>query len=332
MKLKWNTDEELEQLIEKIAKKSPYRKIESEHKKWMLVSEMGKLLGLKKTDRYWLVHKNFFRTEVVMGRMRIDVESFEKWYANQVKYHKVTGEEPGLELKQRSLSPRDIAELLGISESYVYEILLRDHVPTITVDYLKRVTVEEFLKWYRGQDHFKTIEDQQKEKELREQTLSMPQMARLLGVSRSTIYSILDSERYGRYFDSVMLDGRRHYYKKDFEKFLQEQDDYKLKEESEEKKSADETEAVAEAEANAAPEDISQEEEDDAFTKVRNREKKDETFFTLAEAAEYAGVSRKTIYNWARKGCFPWTKVGRVVRIPSNEFRHWLKHKQKEAE
>ena len=253
MKLKWNTDEELEQLIEKIAKKSPYRKIESEHKKWMLVSEMGKLLGLKKTDRYWLVHKNFFRTEVVMGRMRIDVESFEKWYANQVKYHKVTGEEPGLELKQRSLSPRDIAELLGISESYVYEILLRDHVPTITADYLKRVTVEEFLKWYKGQDHFKTIEDQQKEKELIEQTLSMPQMARLLGVSRSTIYSILDSERYGRYFDSVMLDGRRHYYKKDFEKFLQEQDDYKLKEESDEKKAADETGSVAEAEANAAP-------------------------------------------------------------------------------
>ena len=61
----------------------------------MSVPEMRKLLGLKKTDSYWLVHKNFFKTEVIGGMMRIDLVSFEKWYANQVKYHKVTGEEPG---------------------------------------------------------------------------------------------------------------------------------------------------------------------------------------------------------------------------------------------
>ena len=30
----------------------------------MSVPEMRKLLGLKKTDSYWLVHKNFFKTEV----------------------------------------------------------------------------------------------------------------------------------------------------------------------------------------------------------------------------------------------------------------------------
>ena len=63
----------------------------------MSVPEMRKLLGLKKTDSYWLVHKNFFKTEVIGGMMRIDLVSFEKWYANQVKYKKVDGEEPGKE-------------------------------------------------------------------------------------------------------------------------------------------------------------------------------------------------------------------------------------------
>lgn len=51
-------------------------------RKWMSVHEMGDMLGLKKTDRYWLVHKNYFRTETLFGKMRVEIASFEKWYAN----------------------------------------------------------------------------------------------------------------------------------------------------------------------------------------------------------------------------------------------------------
>ena len=32
--------------------------------------------------------------------MRVNIESFEKWYVNQIKYHKVNGEEPGKKLKE----------------------------------------------------------------------------------------------------------------------------------------------------------------------------------------------------------------------------------------
>ena len=35
--------------------------------KTMSVSEMRKLLGLKKTESYWLVHRNFFKTEIIGG-------------------------------------------------------------------------------------------------------------------------------------------------------------------------------------------------------------------------------------------------------------------------
>ena len=105
-------------------------------RKWMSVHEMGDMLGLKKTDRYWLVHKNYFRTETLLGKMRVEIASFEKWYANQVKYHKVTGEEPGLELKKSSYSPRDIAEMLQISENLVYEKMKKAGVEFVLVQKL----------------------------------------------------------------------------------------------------------------------------------------------------------------------------------------------------
>ena len=93
---KMNT-KEYEELIKEVKANSPYKRLSSAKKKWMSVSEMGELLGLKKTDRYWLVHKNFFETKEIAGKMRVNIESFEKWYANQIKYHKVNGEEPGAE-------------------------------------------------------------------------------------------------------------------------------------------------------------------------------------------------------------------------------------------
>mgnify|MGYP007003600106 CR=1 FL=1 len=57
----------------------------------MSVHEMGDMLGLKKTDRYWLVHKNYFRTETLLGKMRVEIASFEKWYANQTGITKSMG-------------------------------------------------------------------------------------------------------------------------------------------------------------------------------------------------------------------------------------------------
>lgn len=57
----------------------------------MSVREMQHLLGLGKTDSYWLLHKNFFEVILINDKMRIVISSFEKWYANQVKYHKLNG-------------------------------------------------------------------------------------------------------------------------------------------------------------------------------------------------------------------------------------------------
>ncbi len=99
----------------------------------MTVPEMGKLLGLKKTDRYWLVHKNVFESKEIAGKIRINIASFEKWYANQIKYHKVTGEEPGKELKSWSYSVKEVADLLSVDDYLVYELLKKNQIEQVHI-------------------------------------------------------------------------------------------------------------------------------------------------------------------------------------------------------
>lgn len=59
----------------------------------MSVLEMGRMLGLGKTESYWLIKKNYFKTILVGNTMRVMIDSFEEWYANQFKYQKVDGKQ-----------------------------------------------------------------------------------------------------------------------------------------------------------------------------------------------------------------------------------------------
>ena len=54
--------DDVAEIISKISEDSPYKRRPTQKRTWMTVPEMGKLLGLKKTDRYWLVHKNVFES------------------------------------------------------------------------------------------------------------------------------------------------------------------------------------------------------------------------------------------------------------------------------
>ncbi len=123
--------DDVEEIISKISEESPYKRRPTQKRTWMTVPEMGKLLGLKKTDRYWLVHKNVFESKEIAGKIRINIASFEKWYANQIKYHKVTGEEPGKELKSWSYSVKEVADLLGVDDYLVYELLKKNQMESL---------------------------------------------------------------------------------------------------------------------------------------------------------------------------------------------------------
>ena len=55
----------------------------------MSVREMGNMLGLCKTESYWLVKKKVFEVREVAGTMRVMIESFEDCYAGQLHYKKL---------------------------------------------------------------------------------------------------------------------------------------------------------------------------------------------------------------------------------------------------
>lgn len=287
-------------------------------RKWMSVHEMGDMLGLKKTDRYWLVHKNYFRTETLLGKMRVEIASFEKWYANQVKYQKVTREEPGVELKKWSYSVRDIAQLLEIEESVAYDLVKRENLETVTIDYWKRIPKEEFWNWYNGQSKYQTVEDRKAKKELYEATISMPEMARLLGISRKDVYALLKSKKYGKYFSTVIIADQKRITKDSFQKFLDEQEEYQLSPCNDYKELAMEENVAL---ANFRRKKLLQ--------SGNRRCNGNLNYLTPEEAALMAKVSRSTIVNWYQREEFPIIHIGNRVRISRKEFESWLKERGK---
>ena len=127
---------------------------EKKQGKLMSVRQMGNLLGLKKTGSYWLLHKNLFKTKTVNGKMWVDIESFEEWYANQAEYHKSSGEEPGRKLGEWSYSIKEISEKLGISEAGVYALVKEGAFEETIVNSRKRVLRSSFDEWYAQQARF----------------------------------------------------------------------------------------------------------------------------------------------------------------------------------
>lgn len=127
-----------------------------QNQKTMSVPDLMRILGLGKTSTYRLVNQCHFKTYLVLGKMRIDVESFEKWYAGQFHYKKVNGERPGTDHIE-TIAPITMAKVLGISKSTAYDFLNNGEVEFIVVKGKRRVIRKSFEDWYASQNRFKMI-------------------------------------------------------------------------------------------------------------------------------------------------------------------------------
>lgn len=117
----------------------------------MSVPEMGKLLGIKKTDSYYLVHKEVFETRIVGGHMRVMIDSFEKWYRSQFHYKKVTGEKPGAKYSHM-ISVPEAARLMEVSDWDMYCFIKKSIVPPFEVRKINgvmRVDKKSLLEWMK---------------------------------------------------------------------------------------------------------------------------------------------------------------------------------------
>ena len=185
----------------------------------MSVPEMQRLLGLGKTDAYWLVKKQCFETAIINGKIRIIIDSFEHWYARQVKHKKVHGPPPGKVLRAESYSPQELAEELGIGFSTIYDIIQRYNIKTFKVDSWLRISKRDFLDWYKTQTRYRTRADRARDAVLEAQTMTMPEVAQILGIPRKAVYHILlygpDRDK----FDFVFIADRRRVTKESFERW-----------------------------------------------------------------------------------------------------------------
>lgn len=264
-------------------------------KNTMSVPEMRRLLGLKKTESYWLVHRNFFETRIIDGKMRVDLESFEKWYANQVKHKKVNGEEPGAELLKTSYSFMDAANLLGIHNSNLYEIWRRENLETITVDSVKRIPVDVFERWYENQIMYQKADRMPTLTDLEADYIPLQEAAGLLGITKEKLSVITRASRYKDIFEIRVYDNKKWISKKSFQQFLNAQNVYQVIKEPEKEMS----------------------------TREESMETKE--FISRQEAAALAGVTSATITKWVQLERFPCVGAGRVLRIYRKEFLKWLK-------
>lgn len=289
--------------------------METKQKKTMSVREMGRLLGLKKVESYWLVHKEYFDTVLVSGKMRVVIESFENWYAGQVKYRKVTGEPPGEKLRQESYSAQDMGKMLGVSEDVAYYIINRYELPTILVDYWKRVPRDAFEKWYASQSKYRTLEDQEKDAELERHSMTMPEMARLLDVPRQTVYEIMRSERGRKTLQVIELAGKKRILNRSFDIWYAGQTEY-LKPEDR----AGHPEA-----ANIHYADCLKSSPKRAKKETPKAVSSNPEYLTVDEAALMAGVEHGRILKWIRKNRFPVVRSGKkLIRIPRTAFEDFL--------
>lgn len=277
----------------------------------MSVPEMRRMLGLGKTDSYWLIHKHCFETISVNGRIRIVIDSFEKWYANQVKHKKVDGPPPGAELREYSYSPQEIAELLGIDDASVYYLIKRDHIPVFYIDTWMRIRKEVFDTWYRSQEKHRTREDRERDAQLEESSLTLPDAARELGIDRREGYAIFNAKRNRGIFEYVIVAGRRRVTKESFDKWYRGQSRYiKISDLPEEQRSELEL----------------KEKQKEFPVLIVDPDKKS---YRVAEAAVLMNLQEKEVRSLIKDGEIKAIKLAGQYRIDRDEISWWVMQQKK---
>ena len=270
-----------------------------EMKRTMSVPEMRKLLGIKKTESYWLVHKNYFKKELINGTMRVDIASFEKWYANQTKHKKVTGEKPGAQLCAASYSFRDVANMLGEYDGTIYDLWNRKGLPTVTVNYRKRIPREIFDSWYEKQNEYHKVDGPATIEEIEEKFILFREAAAMLKMSNEELLTLIRKGKYKDLLEMRMFDNKRWISRRGFQDFLNLHDQYKIRQAKNESGSG--------------------------ISKFLSQKQ----YISKEEAARIAGVSKSTVAKWALKGTFPCRAAGYVMRIERIPFLKWVDENRK---
>lgn len=124
----------------------------------------------------------------------------------------------------------EVAEILKVDSDTVYTLIRQGKLKAETVDFWMRIPKEEFERWYRSQNRHRTAADRERDREIEAQTISIPEMAKLLGIPREKVYWILDCKKHRDCFVIERVADRRRITKTSFEIWLNSQSTYRLQE------------------------------------------------------------------------------------------------------
>lgn len=235
--------------------------------------------------------------------------SFDDWYENQVKYKKVDGSPPGTALRAMSYSVSEVAELLSVSETTIYEHYKQWGVESFTVDFTTRITKESFEKWYASQDVYRIAEDREKDQPLIEDTYSMPDMRRMLGLHRNQVYYIVEKAEQDGTFEFIYVAGQKRITKVSFWRWYDNQSRYTIKEPS--------------AQITNPPKPKNS----PLSVEPSPRLPVEKSSYKVEDLMEVLGISRKAAYAMIQNFEIKAIKVGSSFIIPAGSFNALLEER-----
>ena len=175
----------------------------------------------------------------------------------------------------------------------------------LSVSAVYRIPKEEFERWYRSQSRHRTAADRERDREIEAQTISIPEMAKLLGIPREKVYWILDCKKYRDCFVIERVADRPRITKKSFKAWLKSQSTYQLQK--------------PKKETHEEP-------------PLKLQCPKNGKYYSFQEIQAFYGISRPTLDSWVLKEGIPTMQLGRGKRIQKDAFDEVLKSKRKVEE
>lgn len=269
------------------------------------IPELRKMLGIGKTESYWLLRNKGLRTFLFQGCMRIKEEDFWDWYDRQTKHRIIGGPPPGRALQEMSYSARELTELLSVSRDTIYALLKKNVFDTFQADGHTRVTKDSFERWYANQSRFRKAEDREKEANALRTSYSMPEIARLLGIHRNTVYGIIDQRKDA--FELLMVAGQKRITVSSFEAWYQSQSRYRKVLKTQENE-------IAEIAEEILPPPVREEAD------VTSDATMPKSVYRVEDLQKALGISPKAVYRLIQAGKIHAVKAGKEYLIGSAEF------------
>ena len=193
--------------------------------KTMSVPEMRKLLGLGKTESYYILKKGYFKVLTVDGHFRVDIESFEEWYDTQWHYPKVDGPPPGTNLRQY-MTVKDVGNVLGIKAGDADWVVRESgRFKLHKINGLICILRNDFEEWYPRQFRYRKITGEPPGTAL-PPSYSAQEISDMLGIPlRNSVYELTSQNL----FHSELVDGQLRVDKASFDEWLTTQTKYIIK-------------------------------------------------------------------------------------------------------